>query len=422
MKNRSLIIVFIYTFLSICAYSQRQTKSAFTRYGYGDLFSNTTAYNQAMGGIAVGVCNPTQINLSNPASQARIKGETFLFNVGAGGNFRHATEGDASTTLSSVGLESFSLAFPIIPERWGCAVGVLPFNSVGYTMNYEDSVTSYSYKGDGGINHVMISTGVRLFKGFSLGANIGYLFGTTTYTGENEFQESAYFSSRKELEYKTIGVMWSLGLQYKWDITEDKSLTFGATFRNKQSLSYKENELFTSYIVSSYTEYAKDTAVQTSMKSDTDIPMDLSFGLSYSNMNKYMIGLDAGYQFWNDISCYGVTDANLKSTKFIRLGGEWIPDYRSSKFYKRIPIRFGCHYSDLPIVFEYNGETSQAKEWGISLGSRIKSKQTQNSMAIAMDFGARGNKNLAKSLHETYLLVKLNVTLQEVWFTKRKIN
>ncbi len=421
-RNKRYILCIVLLLCGLQIMAQRQTSSPFTRYGYGDLFQNTTVYNQAMGGISVGVSTPTQINFANAASQATIQKETFLFNVNGGVNVRHAKDGSNSATLTSVGFESFSMAFPIIAGRWGAALGCLPFNSIGYTMNYSDEKAKYTYTGDGGANQFAFSTGVRVFKGLSLGANVAYLFGTTYYTAENEFPDAAAFSTRKEQELKTHGLVWNLGMQYKINLKEEQSLTLGATYRSGQSVGYKQIESLTSYFVSTYTEFQKDTAVMRTIESDTDIPMEFGAGISYAYENKCLVGIDFGIQNYKDVSIYGTSDNNLEQTKFVRIGGEWIPNYRSSKLINRIPIRMGLHYADLPIMFESNGDFAQAREIGLSLGTRIKSKHTQNSLALAFDFGTRGNKNLANSLHETYMLAKFNVSLQEVWFIKRKIN
>ena len=422
MKRKLYIIVFVLVACTTGLFAQRQTKSPFSRFGYGEMYSFSNAYTQAMGGIGVGVFSPVQIHFANPANQSSIQKESFLFNVGLGANVRRLQEESGSATVTSVGLETMSLAFPIIENRWGCAVGILPFNSVGYDMNYTDSVATYSYSGNGGINQVVLSTGVRLFKGLSVGANAAYLFGTTSYTGENTFKESSAFNSRKQLEYKTLGFLWNAGIQYKWQLNETKSLTFGATMRTPQQLTYRETQKFGSYVVNGVLEIAKDTVSTATQKSTTDIPMEVAFGVSFAVENALLVGVDAGFQNWGDISCYGKVDADLQQTKYVKFGGEIIPNYKSTKFYQRIPIRLGVHYSDLPIMYQYGGETEQLCEYGISLGTRIKPKQNQNGLAIALDFGRRGNSSLAKSLQETYMLLKLNVTLQEVWFMKRKIN
>ena len=422
MKRKLYIIVLVVIGCTTGVFAQRQTKSPFSRFGYGEMYSFSNAYAQAMGGIGVGVNNPVQINFANPANQSSILKESFLFNVGVGANVRKLTEASSSATVTSVGLETMSLAFPIIENRWGCAVGILPFNSVGYEMNYTDSLASYSYSGNGGVNQVVLSSGVRLFKGLSIGFNAAYLFGTTAYTGENTFKESSAFYSRKQLEYKTLGFLWNAGIQYKWQINEAKALTFGATVRTPQQLTYRETQKFSSYVMNGVIEISKDTISTATEKSTTDIPLEIGVGVSYSVENKILLGVDAGLQNWDNISCYGKVDSDLQQTKYVKLGGEIIPNYKSTKFYQRIPIRLGVHYSDLPIMYQYEGETKQLSEYGVSLGTRIKPKQNQNGLTIALDFGHRGNSSLAKSLQETYLLIKLNVTLQEVWFMKRKIN
>ncbi len=87
MKNKTGLLI---GFLCVCStlFAQRQTASPLSRYGYGNFYSYTNAYNQALGGIGVGTQNKTQLNFLNPAQQSAIKGETFLFNVGLGGDFR----------------------------------------------------------------------------------------------------------------------------------------------------------------------------------------------------------------------------------------------------------------------------------------------------------------------------------------------
>lgn len=422
MKCKSYIILLILCATVNYTIAQRQTKSPFSRFGYGELYTLSNAYNQALGGIGVGIQNSTQINFLNPAHQASIKKETFLCNIGLGGNFRKLQEENTSSNVSNVGLESMSIAFPIIANRWGCAVGILPFNSIGYEMNYSDSVTNYSYIGDGGINQVVLSTGVQIIKGLSLGVSAAYLFGTTNYISENTFESTVAFSSKKEQEFKTLGFLWNAGIQYSWQINEVKSLTFGATVRTPQQLTYRSNESFESFIMNSSTEVTKDTVYQRTHKSSTDIPLEIGFGASYKDNDKLLVGIDAGFQNWTDISCYGTTTSNLTQTKYIKCGAEFIPDYKSTKWYKRLPLRCGLYYSTLPIMYQYAGETQQIQDKGFTIGTRIKAKQSLNSMALALDMGQRGNSNLAKSLHETYLLFKLNVTIQEVWFTKRKIN
>ncbi len=421
MKNKTGLLI---GFLCVCStlFAQRQTASPLSRYGYGNFYSYTNAYNQALGGIGVGTQNKTQLNFLNPAQQSAIKGETFLFNVGLGGDFRTIEDNALKNTTSSVGLESFSFAFPIIAERWGAAVGLLPFNSVGYSIQTSDSLTRYKYSGTGGTNQVAFSTGCRVFKGLSLGVQASYMFGTTDYTGENYFEESGAYYTRKNLEYKTNGFLWNAGIQYKYDINESYSFVIGATFRTMQQLSYKATTYFGSYTTGGVTETQKDTATLSSFSSTTDIPTEFAVGMSFSKENTYLLGVDFGMQDWKNISCYGKVDNNLEQTKYVKFGGEYIPDYKSSKFYKRTPIRVGFHYSELPIIIQHNGENAQIQEYGISLGSRIKSKQTQNRLELSLDFGKRGNSNLAKYLQETYIQFKLNVTLQEVWFTKRKIN
>ena len=62
--------------------SSPNTNSPYTRYGWGLLSGQTMGDNTAMGGIAYGLRNGSQINTANPASYTAIDSLTFLFDGG----------------------------------------------------------------------------------------------------------------------------------------------------------------------------------------------------------------------------------------------------------------------------------------------------------------------------------------------------
>ena len=63
--------------------AQSNTKSPYSRYGYGKLADNSIGMSRGMGGIGYGLRNSQQINVMNPASYAAMDSLTFLLDLGA---------------------------------------------------------------------------------------------------------------------------------------------------------------------------------------------------------------------------------------------------------------------------------------------------------------------------------------------------
>ena len=117
--------------LSICIYSQNNTNSPYTRFGYGDLSNNTNGEYRAMGGTSIAMRSNRSINAVNPASYSSVDSLTFMFDVGISGLLTHFSDANGIRNTFNGNLEYVTLQFPI--TGWlGCSAGVLPYSSVGY--------------------------------------------------------------------------------------------------------------------------------------------------------------------------------------------------------------------------------------------------------------------------------------------------
>lgn len=438
MHKILLVTIGVLSF-QILAYSQRQTSSPYSRFGYGEMFVPSLG-NSQMGSISNGIRTNTSINFCNPANHSAVKKETFLFQIGSGYTVRNIIEDTNSVHFYNTGIDYFAFSFPVIAEKWGSSIGLLPFNSVGYSFFGSDTLANYYFMGDGGINQIVWGNGFTPFKGFSIGFNAAYLFGKTNYTSLVELKniDDAYHT-KKLTEYKTNGILWDFGFQYQYKINENNSVTIGATYRDKQTVGYNKTNFLGSYneelINSSIkknkktinTSYALVSEIDTVLlatdeKLKTDIPQQISFGLGYKKTDKITCGIDAGYQNWNQIYVYKQTNPLLDKKKFIRAGIEYIPDYRSSKYLQKLPYRLGVHYSELPVAYYSENSLIQPTDLGCSIGTDFLLKQTANSLSVSVDFGLRADSENTDALHEKYCICKLQVNLKETWFFKRKID
>lgn len=59
--------------------AQNNTNSPYTRYGYGHLSDQGSSNSKAMGGVAYGLRDGSQVNFANPASYTAVDSLTFIF-------------------------------------------------------------------------------------------------------------------------------------------------------------------------------------------------------------------------------------------------------------------------------------------------------------------------------------------------------
>lgn len=416
-------------------FAQRQISSPFTRFGYGELFEPSMVFAQ-MGGIGNGLRSTNHINFMNAAHHSAIARETFLFELGVGYSGRQIRKGALSSNSHKVDIEYFSLAFPVIPQRWGMALGLLPFSSVGYSLVDFDEKTSarFDYEGVGGINQIKWGNAVTIFKNFSLGVNASYVFGNSTYKSMTSFTDIAInevpsFRTLRTTNYKTTGFYFDFGVQYVWKFRENESLIFGATYQNKSSLKYDETVALTSFTrkfvdpedLDDYEDTPKDTISETIRNGiTTELPQRISFGVGYE-AQKIKAGIDFGWQQWKNVSVYENDYSYLENKKFLKLGFEYM-NVNSTNYLKRLPCRVGFHVSEMPVAYEINGKSYKPIDFGVTLGTEFFLRQTANSFNISLDVGRRGEVPFENTLYEKYVIMKVKVNLKERWFFQPKID
>ena len=68
-------------------HSSVNTYSPYSMYGMGELATPGNAIQRSMGGMGIAMWSNNMVNVLNPASYALTPQKSFLFNIGAEGNF-----------------------------------------------------------------------------------------------------------------------------------------------------------------------------------------------------------------------------------------------------------------------------------------------------------------------------------------------
>ena len=115
------------------SFAQTSNSSPYTRYAFGDLFGNTSAYYFGSGSVNIPFYNDNQVNFGNPATYSYIRRYKPVFSVGTQAKILELNSTSDKQVTNSVGLSDFVYGMPV-GKKGGAAFGLLPYRTVGYSM------------------------------------------------------------------------------------------------------------------------------------------------------------------------------------------------------------------------------------------------------------------------------------------------
>lgn len=424
MKKIKTIILLVITAFSIHSFAQTGINSPYSRYGLGQLYSeNLNTVSMSMGGLGIGIHNPTVLNPLNPASYGSLDSSSFLFEVGVSANMTTLK----TTTLTESGYDatlSYIFAGFPITNWWRSGIGIMPFSKIGYNVEVlievpDFSDVAHSFSGDGGLNKVFWGNGFNITKNFRAGIDVTYLFGQSSRTSMIYYPDSVYILGTKVEKTVRVGdFIMDYGIQYDFNLSEKTQATVGLTFANKFNLSSKF-----SYISKTISggqngdvETVKDTIeYRPEEKGNIVLPSKYGFGVVVKNEGRWLVGADFEWQQWEQFEVLDVKDSLINSFR-VALGGEFTPKHTNiSSLFKRITYRGGVRYNQSYLSF-YG---KPINEFGISFGLGFPLKNSKTGIDFGVEMGRRGttDNNL---IQENFVNFSLGISIQEQWFQKRK--
>ncbi len=422
---KTKITFFILFVLSLNAFGQTSSSSLYSRYKYGIESSESSFATQALGGTGIALRTANHTSFINPASNSAIKKETFIFELGAGYVYNKASQAQNTNHSHSAFLEYAAAGLPVIQGIWASSIGALPFSSVGYSIKNSSEHAELLYSASGGISQVAWGNSFTILKNFHIGFHARYLFGQTDYESiAIPTSSHTSYSTLKQQSKNTWGIIGDLGAQYVFNINDENALTIGATYRSKQSIKYYSTNFMASFTAPEVgANTYKDTLEYNIVRNlKTDIPAKIGVGLAYELKNKLSCGVDYSITDWNDVFVYGENNSNADLASSINVGVEYVPDFLSISYFKRLPYRIGFHFTELNTGADVNGTELATVDLGVSIGTDFRFKKTRNNLCVSLEYGRIGDLNTKNSITETYFKAKLAFSLNETWFFKRKID
>ncbi|HPT14459.1 MAG TPA: hypothetical protein PK796_06685 [Bacteroidales bacterium] len=403
--------------------AQTSIKSPYSRYGLGELYAGNSQFSMAMGGINAGLRNQWFINPQNPASYTVFDSVSFLFDGGLYSKMSTFRTDTLSQPSNYASIGYITMGFPVT-RWWRTSFGLLPFSSVGYTINNDQTVegfgnTRFEFKGNGGLSQMYFGNGFKLFGGLSAGINYSFIFGSINKTRNITFPDSAnVFNARISEMTKIRGFYADFGLQYNHTYSNGRFFTLGATYAPGQSLNGKSDKLAVSYQhdYSTDLDEIRDTVEYTEgAKGTIQLPQAVGGGFSFGNGDRWMAGADVKWQEWSNFTYLGKSDS-LKNSLILNAGGQFRPSTSDiSQYWKRITYRAGVRFNQTYLFLN----DTRINEFGISFGFGLPMKKTRSTLNIAFEAGGRGTtqNNL---IRENYFRFTLGASIFDRWFLKRK--
>lgn len=411
----SLLVVFSTLFATSRSLGQSEglTSSPYSLYGLGVINQTGIGNSNGMGYAGIGIKTDTEINNLNPANYSLIRANSFFYDIGIKGEYNNYSNVGNSEAKTTFNFASFAMAFRIT-NGLGVGITMVPYSDVGYSLlgiqtNIEGSKETFesNVTGVGGLNDLRFNIGYGVVEGLRVGGSISFLFGNIE--EEEAFQiSSSTFQLNEATNYS--GVRLGFGLQY--DIV--KNFTIGSTVQFPTSL---KGNLTRSVLKTldgvdiSVEENEGDTAA------DFDMPLELGVGMSSVLYESLTVSVDYKKNYW---SATGQSEniGRYMDQDIYALGLEYVKNPKGFKSWERVRYRAGFNYDNGNLAI--NGRKIHGFNFTTGVGLPV-GRGSNSMINLSYSYGSKGQiQNIL--IKEDYHMLTLNLSLEDRWFRKRKID
>jgi hypothetical protein len=409
MNLKKIIAVIVLSINSFIIVQSQVTNSPYTFFGAGQIEDNGFGVNKALGGTGIAFKSRRYLNNINPASYSGIDSLSFLFEFGV--FFKHTLYESGNRVQTKYDGNIRYLAFGFrITSWWANSTGLVPYSSVGYTINstksIEGTLASYNitYNGSGGINQFYTANTFTINKNISAGINASYIFGsvTQTETAGSTYNLSGY--SIQNINYFN-NIYFDYGLQFSFYHDQWK-YALGMVYGNSKKLKTSNDVTFS---------YEEDTVDMGSSKFDFHLPRKFGAGVGVEKSNKFRGGFDYEIKCWS-LFKFSNPQLNARNSERYCMGLEYTPKYMNKHFgLGSITYRLGAYYKKTYLVIDETPINSKA----LTFGAGIPLKRELSVINMSVELGENGTLENGL-IREKYWLAHLNITLHDLWFQKSK--
>ena len=422
--NRYLLLS-VLLFCSSILFSQTNTGSPYSINELGEINFSGNVSNLSMGGIDVKI-DSIEVNLNNPASYAKLKTSNYL--VGTFLKTSNISNSISNENISSANINYIAVAIPT--KKFGFGFGVLPYSSTGFNLqtneeyNNANSLNTRLFAANGGINRVFFSIGFPLTKFLSLGLTSNYNFGKFEYESFDLYEGvnyGIYSNSSSEISGFTNQFSSNIEIPINRDLKFNIILSYSPSSILK-SINTKDLYTSTTNLINanSLGDFVEVNLEERGLKStELRVPKKYTYGIGLGDVNKWFIGAQVEKKFTSNFEnkFLNINNVDYRDTKSISIGASYIPEYSSlTSFWKRVVYRFGVKSEKKSIIV--NNLPINQFSLNLGVGFPLAGLSKAN---VGFEFGQIGEEsNLI--VKENYFTLRLGLSLNDIWFIRRKYN
>lgn len=428
-----ILSLLIATSFSLGAAAQNGASSPVSRYGYGQLTDMVIGRSAAMGGASLGLRAGQEVNVSNPASYSAVDSLTFLFDAGVSLENVNYSNGKDRKNHKDGQFDYIAMNFRL-RKGLGFAIGLAPYSKIGYDFSSTDQQVSdmygtttmgIRYYGLGGLTRGFVGVGWKPLGGLSVGANLEYVYGDLFHEVASVFSNTNAYSINRTYAARISTLNTTLGVQYELPLGKVDRLTLGGTFtpgHNVNDTAYRGVDL---------DDDDSETVMevhQDSILNAFQMPTSFGLGAAYQRGNQLTVALDYNYQNWGNVKFPMSTEqgfssekGHLKNRHKVSLGAEYIPNYMSRNYLRRIRYRAGMYYAN---QYARVDQYEAGKEFCLTAGVGLPiQNQWNNRSVVNVSFQwIHVSPSVSQLLVENYFRLCIGLTFDERWFMKFKID
>ncbi len=422
--------------LAVQVSAQSGTNSPYSQYGLGALASQATSFNRGMNGLAYGFHERNQVNYANPASYASVDSLSFIFDAGVSLQLTNFEENGNKVNAKNADIEYVVASFRAF-KHVGVSFGLLPYTNVGYNFSNTQNVNAFpstssvnatysnAYNGSGGLHLVYLGAGWEPFKGFSFGANIGYLWGTLNRNSTNTYSDSYVNTLSKNYSAQVKSYKVDFGAQYTYAVDKKNELTLGLTY----SLGHNLGTEAECNLISTNSQTSISDTTRYVVSNSLELPHTFGVGLMWNHNNRLKFGVDYQLQKWaklkypqlttvNGTTSYNLVDGQFNDCHKFTLGGDYCKGERYRGFFSRMHYRAGFSYAS-PYL-KING-VDGPRELSASFGVGIPILNAYNNRSMLNISAEWVNQSVTGMIKENMFRINVGFTFNERWFAKFKV-
>jgi opacity protein-like surface antigen len=406
-NNIFSLLIFLFAFHLFAQTENTLTNSPYTLYGLGLTNDLNTGITNGLGKSGIAMKSNNAINNLNPASLGGIFSNSFFYDIGFKAEIETLNEKGNKENKASANFSNIAIAFPVT-KKSGLAITLIPYTNVGYSISGIETdiegVDSYfltDIEGSGGLNNFQFNYGYSLTKKLRLGISSSLLFGNITQLETNYIGSSTLIIKDRN---NYSGFQFGAGMQY--DIS--KNISFGGIVNFPTKLAGKQQSTVSQ-------SYESDLITDNTLDS-FELPLEIGFGFEARFDDRFIFNLDYRKNYW-DATEQSDNIGHFVDQQFLGFGLQYEPDKRALDYFKRMQYRIGFNMDDGNLSIS----NERINNYAINFGVGFPTRENSNSMInLGYSYGSRGQVSYSL-LKENYHSITLNISLEGIWFQKRKI-